>query len=336
MKNAQEVVATLLAGKKVTMINNNVATAFAPTNIALVKYWGKRNSELNLPLTSSISLSLASIGTLTQISVSDTAHDIFLLNDNLVDPTSEFSQKLTHYLSLFRPYFDAPLKIATTNHLPVAAGFASSASGFAALALALNQFLGFDLTATQLSILARLGSGSACRSLWNGFVKWEMGNQDEGMDSHGIPLAMTWPELRLGLLTVSSQEKPISSRKAMQCTVETSTLYSAWPKQVDNDLANMLAAIQDQDFLTLGTVAEQNALAMHATMLSSWPPILYWQGETLALVQKIWRLRNEGLPLYFTQDAGPNLKLLFLEKDSEVVQREFPGVGLVVPFAEAQ
>lgn len=309
------------------------AEAFSPTNIALVKYWGKRNTVLNLPMTSSFSVSLGDLGTQTKISLSETDQDAFILNDKIIPEHDAFSQKIIDYLTLIcsnhRPY----LKIETISHLPVAAGFASSASGFAALISALNQLGQWELTLTELSILARLGSGSACRSLWPGFVKWERGKREDGMDSHGVPYAQTWPQLRIGLLVISAHKKSVSSREAMQRTVETSSLYQAWPRQVEHDLEHIIDALHQKNFHALGTLAEHNALTMHATLLASWPPVFYWQTQTLLAAQKIWQLRQEGLPLYFTQDAGPNLKLLYLQQDSETVRSLFPDVQEITPFS---
>lgn len=307
--------------------------AFAPTNIALVKYWGKRNEILNLPMTSSLSLSLGATGTETQLSLSETEHDIFLLNGKEISSDSSFAKKIIDYLNLFCVDRRVHFIVKTKSHLPIAAGFASSASGFAALIMALNQLARWELTLTELSILARLGSGSACRSLWPGFVKWEMGTSDEGMDSHGVPYSAVWPELRIGLLVISRDQKFVSSRTAMKHTLETSQLYSSWPSQVASDLNAMFETIHQRDFKRLGEIAEHNALTMHATMLASWPPIFYWQPQTLALVQKIWQLREDGLPIYFTQDAGPNLKLLYLQQDAEKIRSFFPDVLEISPFS---
>jgi diphosphomevalonate decarboxylase len=217
-------------------------------------------------------------------------------------------------------------------NIAVAAGFASSASGFAALVLALNNLFAWHLTKRELSILARLGSGSAARSLWLGFVEWHRGVNMNGMDSYAEPLPDCWPGLCIGLLTISEAEKAISSREAMQRTVNTSVLYNSWPEKVAQDLKAIKQAINEQDFGLLGRAAEANALTMHATMLSSWPPICYFLSDTMAAMQHIWALRHQGLSLYFTQDAGPNLKLLFLERDTEDVRQFFPSIEVVPVF----
>jgi diphosphomevalonate decarboxylase len=295
-------------------------TAYAPTNIALIKYWGKRNQELNLPVTSSLSISLAKKGAKTTISISSLGQDIFVLNGNTVPSTSSFYQRLSRYLDLFRPnnlFFD--VNIIST--VPIAAGLASSACGFAAMALALDKFFSWQLSSEQLSILARLGSGSASRSLWPGFVEWHKGERDDGMDSYAEPLHEKWPELSVVLMMVSESEKSVSSREAMQRTIETSELYKAWPQKVEHDLKTLKQAIHEKDFDLLGKTAESNALAMHATMLSAWPPISYCLPETITAMHRIWQARAEGIPVYFTQDAGPNLKLLFLKNNKNLIEQ---------------
>lgn len=315
--------------------SQNSATAFAPVNIALCKYWGKRDTALNLPLTDSLSVALPNLGAHTQLTVIDAKQDSVALNGKALPADSDFVKKLIAFLELFRQGAPWRLAIDTHSDVSVAAGLASSASGFAALTLALQQLCGWSLSLPQLSILARLGSGSACRSLWSGFVHWQAGQKPDGSDSYGIPLPQSWPDLQLGLLIFHDQPKPISSRAAMQRTVETSTLYQSWPRQVSQDLSDIQTAIGQSDFEKLGIAAERNALAMHATMLAAWPPILYSNAATFAAMQTIWQLRAEGLPVYFTQDAGPHLKLLFLAADKERVQQVFNDLIIVAPFKNA-
>jgi diphosphomevalonate decarboxylase len=311
MITKQQMIQTLLP--KPALPVKEQATAFSPANIALIKYWGKRDNELNLPVTSSLSMSLAH-GTHTTVKVASA--DSCLLNGKECPPA--FAKRLFDYCNLFRNK-DTFFEIHTTNEIPTAAGFASSSSGFSALILALDDLFGWHADLKTLSILARLGSGSACRSLFSGFVEWHKGTRPDGLDSFAEPLNTSWPELQIEMLPISSSQKPIDSRSAMKITVETSPLYSSWPQTVANDLPRIKEAINSQNFHQLGQIAESNALAMHATMLASHPPILYFLPESIATMHHIWRLRNEGLPLYFTMDAGPNLKLLYLKKDSTLV-----------------
>ena len=149
------------------------------------------------------------------------------------------------------------------------------------------------------------------------------------MDSYSEPLPYTWPELKIGLITVSAKAKRVSSRDGMERTVATSPLYKKWPDQVKNDMAKMLDAIKAKDFGLLGTTAENNALTMHECMRAATPPLNYFEPETEAIISKVQELRKEGLPLYLTIDAGPNVKLLYLNKDEEKVKTEFPDMRVV-------
>lgn len=301
--------------------------AYAPVNIALCKYWGKRDEILNLPVTSSLSLSLPELGATTRVSFRG-ERDLLLLNGTEQPRDSAATRRVSKYLDLFRPDRDTFFLIESESNVPIAAGLASSASGFAALALALNDLFQWELGLRDLSILARLGSGSACRSVYTGFVLWHAGIRPDGMDSFAEPVDGEWPGLCMGLIMVSRREKAVSSRIAMKRTVETSALYKAWPEKVEADLKNLQRAIKEKDFDLLGRTAESNALAMHATMMDSQPPVLYWMPETVEEMKRIWHLRDKGLPLYFTMDAGPNIKILFMEKDAMQVKEHFPAMEI--------
>lgn len=328
-----DVVATILAERKSFLPKNVSSKAYASSNIALCKYWGKRDQELNLPITSSFSISLGNKGATTELSVHSGAYDIAYLNDKQIDWISPFGKRLLAFLDLFRVKQDLHFSIQIKTNIPVGAGLASSACGFASLTKALNFLFGWELKDHELSILARLGSGSASRSLWHGFVEWHAGIKEDGMDSYGEWIQDEWPELRIGLLILNEREKSISSRDAMQRTITTSALYGAWPQKVSRDLSALKQAINLKDFLLLGKTAESNAMTMHATMLSAWPTVCYFLPETISAMNKIWKLRHEGLTVFFTQDAGPNLKLIFLEKDAATVQSHFPDMEIVDPFA---
>jgi diphosphomevalonate decarboxylase len=298
--------------------------SFAPTNIALVKYWGKRDTRLNLPMTGSLSIALPKLGAWTQVSRCDDQQDRVSLNNQPAAQESAFYQRLVGFLDIVRPGPDYHYQVETHSNIPIAAGLASSACGFAALAKALNVHHNWQLSDRQLSILARQGSGSACRSLWNGFVQWHRGERDDGQDSYGEPLDINWPEVKVGLLMVSSAKKPISSGKAMQITTQTSRLYQDWPARVGEDLIKMKQALADKDFALLGQTAQDNAVAMHATMLDSRPPIEYSSAQTYALRQQVQQLCHQGLPVYFTQDAGPNVKVLFLPEAENQLKTLWP------------
>jgi diphosphomevalonate decarboxylase len=306
-------------------------SAFAPSNIALSKYWGKRDSELNLPINSSLSVSLGSLGTKTEIRMRD--EEVIFLNGQLQSADSSFAQRIAAFLDLFRPMFgNACFEIRTENNIPTAAGLASSASGFAALVMALDDLAGWGLDKKQLSMLARLGSGSASRSVYDGFVQWNAGDNPDGADSYAEPLPNVWQNFRIGVLEISKARKPIGSRDGMNRTVQTSELYKSWPAQANRDIETIRAAIIAQDFPILGKAAENNALAMHATMMSAWPPLIYLQPESIEMIHKVQRVRADGLEVYLTIDAGPNIKLLFLEEHAAAVAEAFPDLQVIKPF----
>jgi len=322
-------VENILAGVR-TNPKEHVA-AFASSNIALCKYWGKRDAALNLPVNSSLSISLGELGTRTEIKLSK--EDLVYLNDEVVAPDDSFAVRTLEFLDLFRPHFgNIRFEVRTGNNIPTAAGLASSASGFAALVLALDDLAGWGLDRKQLSMLARLGSGSASRSVYDGFVEWHAGSNPAGTDSFAEKIDNEWPEFRIGILEVSSAPKPVGSREGMNRTLETSELYKSWPQQAAADLETIRAAIETRDFQLLGKTAERNALAMHATMLAAWPPLLYFQPETVKQIHRVQRIRNEGLEVYLTIDAGPNIKLIFLEENEAAVADTFPGLQVIKPF----
>lgn len=333
MMKKRDAVKVLLKGREVKIAKDRGAGR-AWANIAVCKYWGKRNEELNLPVTSSLSVSLNGHGTETVVKPSAVQDEVFLSGQPMA-PNSSFAKGVSGFLDMFRPNDKTFYRVETKNSVATAAGLASSASGFAALARAVNDLHGWTLSPPELSILARLGSGSASRSIFDGFVEWHAGALADGMDSFAQPLDQEWPDLRIGLIKVSTQPKAVSSRTAMKRTRRTSALYEAWPVKVAHDMLTLKEAITLGEFDTFGQVAESNALAMHATMIGAWPPVLYWLPESVAVMHDIWSAREEGLRVYFTMDAGPNLKLLFLKEDEAAVKKFFPGVDVVIPFARA-
>ena len=327
----RDVVSRLLDGR----LNQPAATpaaAYAPANIALVKYWGKRNPQLNLPVTSSLSISLGPLGSHVELVVNDAPADRVTLNDKPLPADSSFVRRSTAYLDLFRPSPDIHFDMRARNTIPTAAGFASSASGFAALTKALDALFGWGLPTRDLSILARLGSGSAARSLEDGFVEWQAGEQSDGMDSFAVRLPQEWPGLRVGALVVSDAAKPVGSREGMQRSTETCGFYREWPARVAADLADIKTAINGRDIEALGRIAEENAMAMHALMWATRPPIVYALPETIAAMRMVWAARENGYRVWFTMDAGPNVKLLFPKEEEAAVKHFFPDVQMVAPF----
>lgn len=316
--------------------SQEVGYGSAPVNIALSKYWGKREPTLNLPTNSSVSISLPDLGTQTEIRLLTNQaapfNDKVSLNGKTLESEHPFAKRVSTFLNHFREAPNTMFEVTTTNSVPTAAGLASSASGYAALVLALNDLFNWKLSHKQLSLLARLGSGSASRSVFNGFAIWHEGTQDDGLDSFAEQIDIQWPEFCVGLLEIDVKQKPVSSTQGMQNTLETCALYQAWPKQANKDVETVLKAIKTKDFSLLGKTAEHNALTMHATMIATWPPIVYWQPESVQAMQTVWQLREQGVEVYFTMDAGPNLKLLFLETEKPAIKRAFKEIKIIEPF----
>lgn len=296
------------------------ATAIAHPNIALVKYWGKRDEALILPHQSSLSVTLAPLSVTTSVEFSagsEAAGDQVELNGKVAQG-SERARVVALVAEVRREAAQGagrplgPAKVVSHGNFPMAAGLASSAAGFAALALAARAAAGLPRELRAESRLARRGSGSACRSIQGGFCAWLRGERADGEDSCAEQLfpEAHWPELRLLVAVVSAEEKEVKSRDGMKNTVETSPYYPAWVRDAEAELGNARRLIADRDLNGLGALAERNAWRMHATALAADPPLCYLKPATLALIQALPHARKDGVPVYFTLDAGPNPVLL--------------------------
>ena len=279
--------------------------AFMPSNIALVKYWGKRRAELNLPLVSSLSYTLDGYGSNTKIYLDST--DGITLNNKTLDSKDDTFIKVMQFLDLFRAPGEK-YRIVTSNNIPTAAGVASSASGYAALTAAIVRLKGWDLPLRAQSMLSRLGSGSACRSFWPGLVLWHKGERVDGMDCYAEPYS-TRLSICMAVLIFDQRQKPWSSREAMYISLKTSPLSAAWPVEQQKHLDAVMRA--GTDFKALGIAVESDAILLHSVLALSQPPIVFDLQETEVWKKKVQGWRLDGLDVYFTQDAGPNLKLIF-------------------------
>lgn len=285
-------------------------TARANVNVALVKYWGKRDEALNLPATGSLSVTLDGLGVEAQVAFGGTGGDVFEIDG--APALGEEHRRLVDFVDLVRRESgrQAPVHVATRATVPRGAGLASSAAAFAALALAASRAAGWSLDARGLSVLARRGSGSAARSVFGGFVEWRRGTAPDGEDSFAEPLLPpeAW-DVRVVVALVSSAPKAVSSREGMR-RAASSPFYPAWVAGVEADLAGARAAIAARDLPALGRIAERSAMRMHAVGLGAEPPLLYWQAPTVDCIERVWRLRAEGVAAYVTIDAGPQVKVL--------------------------
>ncbi len=286
------------------------AVARANTNIALVKYWGKRDAALNLPAVGSLSLTLEGLSTRTTV-----VFDRALPHDTLVLNGAEADAKATGRVSKFLDIVRAGAgiveraRVESSNDFPTAAGLASSASAFAALAVAATHAAGLSLSDRELSILARRGSGSAARSIFGGFVEMHRGTRPDGEDSFAEPIATDW-DVRLVIAATTQGPKSTLSTDGMRHTAETSPYYDAWVKMSERDLSTAREAIAKRDLEALGEVTEASCLSMHASAMAARPAVVYFHGATIEGWRIIQELRRSGVPAWFTCDAGPHVKAL--------------------------
>ncbi|WP_057879809.1 diphosphomevalonate decarboxylase [Companilactobacillus kimchiensis] len=294
-------------------------TARAFTNIALIKYWGKKNQQLKLPYTNSLSLTLDRFYTDTKATIITADKDIIYLNNQLLD--DQQNKRISNYLDAVREFysFKDHFQINSINHVPTSAGFASSASGFAALAAAINETKQLDLNRRELSILARNGSGSASRSIYGGFVEWIAGHDNKS--SYAVPIDET-PDIDLTLLSVviNKHSKKISSTIGMESSVKSSPFYPNWVTLVTSEIEEIKQAIAIKDVQKIGEIAEHNAMSMHALTLSADPSFTYFEPETIQIIQLIQELRQKGIFAYATIDAGPNVKIICTKESLLKVQ----------------
>jgi diphosphomevalonate decarboxylase len=274
----------------------------SPVNIALIKYWGKKDEEKVLPYTTSLSLTLTDLYTET---ILEEGPFSFMLNGK---PASE--EELKRIKDVLVHFKDDHVSIISNNNFPTAAGLASSASGLAALTVGLNTFFDAQLSLQELAYLTRLGSGSACRSLVDDFGVWDT-------KGHVKQVANPFKDLMMIIVTISKEKKTISSRDAMKITVETSPIYQDWIDASFADLDAMYTAIESHDFKRVGEVMEMNSQRLHEVMKSSQPSIVYQTEDSIAVLKDVQQARKEGLEGYATMDAGSNVKILIQKKHLE-------------------
>ena len=306
------------------------SSARAHANIALVKYWGKSDPVLNVPAVGSISVTLEKLWSDTDVEFSPA-----LRHDSLVlDGKQDAAQlaRVSGCLDLLRERAGTQDRAAVVsrNNFPTGAGLASSASGFAALVCAAARALGLELSPTELSILARRGSGSAARSIFGGYVEMRAGAAADGSDSYAEAVlpAADWP-LTVVIAVTTREPKATGSTRGMQVTATTSPYYPAWIESSTVDLDAARQAICGRDFPRLAEVAEHSCLKLHALAMSSRPGLIYWNPATVACIDAVRKLQRDGMPVFFTIDAGPQLKALCLpDAADDVVDalRALPGV----------
>lgn len=278
-------------------------TAKAPVNIALIKYWGKLDEEKVVPFNSSLSISLDSLYTLTTISESD--NFMVTLNDRKLEGKEE--EKVFNFLKNFASTNQLKnVKVESINYVPTAAGLSSSSSAFASLAIASNVFFNKNYSLDELTQIARLGSGSACRSIYGGFVAWEK-------DGKVYEIKSKFTDLVLISVIIDERKKAISSRDAMKITANTSPLYKYFVSESNNDFLLMKDALIRGDIKLVGKLAMKSFLMMHGAMLSSNPPILYINDVSIKVIELVSKMQNDDIYAYPTMDAGCNVKIITKE-----------------------
>ena len=307
------------------------ATVRAHANIALAKYWGKADVARNLPAVPSLSLTLEGMRTTTEVTFSPE-----LLADELVlggasqqgKPLARASKLLSEVRGLASSALFA--RVRSHNDFPTASGLASSASGFAALALAATRALGLELPEARVSALARAASASAARSLFGGFV--ELGAGAESAVRVAGP--EHWPLVMLVAVT-SEAAKDTGSTDGMQHTASTSPYYASWVSDAPRLFAEVKAAVLGRDFARLAPAVEQSALAMHASMLAANPALIYFRPATLGVLETVRGLRKAGTAACFTIDAGPHVKVLVEPNSAQAVRRALAATDGVLRVLES-
>jgi diphosphomevalonate decarboxylase len=316
---------SLAAAERVASHGHASATAEARANIAFVKYWGRVDDRLNLPLNDSVSLTLDRLVTTTTVTLDPALRtDELELNGKAADEKAR--ARAERHLDRLRARAGRTehARIRSSNAFTTAGGLASSASGFAALTVAGASALGLSLSPTDMSRIARLGSGSASRSLFGGYVRWK-GGTDETSVAEPIAPAGHW-DLRDVIVIVDPHEKAVGSTDG-HSLARTSPFLEARLQTLPNTLKAVEAAIHDKDLRQLGPVVESEAISMHAVMMTSSPSLLYWAPDTVRVLQALRGWRDTGLEAWATLDAGPNPHILCEPRTVPVLERFLDALG---------
>ena len=306
------------------------ATAIAQPNIALIKYWGKRDVAQNLPAVGSISITLNELYTQMTVQLdaalaSDELHVNGEQNDTMLP---RISACLDQVVGLERSY----ASVESRSNFPIAAGLASSASAFAAVTVAAASAAGLSSSTTELARWAGRASGSAARSLYGGFA--ELVNVDDSIEVSSLCVAEDWP-LSVIVAITASGAKAVGSTAAMEYSRKTSPFYETWVRQQGGDLDTARAAINERDFPALAVISEHNCLKMHSVMWASRPPMMYWNAATVRCMETVRQLQGEGCAVFFTIDAGPQVKAVCLPAEAERVRAALADTSGVIDVMQS-
>jgi len=294
------------------------ANALAHPNIATIKYWGNRDEALRLPVNGSISFNLEGLFTRTSVSFqSSLPFDELIINGHEVAGAA--LERVSLILDLVRGMAGSKerAEIISENNFPSGAGIASSASAFAALALAASKAAGLNLSERELSRLARRGSGSAARSVPGGFVEWQMGTSDEDSFAYSIAPREYWA-LTDCIAIISAAHKKTGSTEG-HALAGTSPLQLARVEDAPRRIEICRHAILERDFDSFASIVELDSDMMHAVMMTSKPALHYWLPASMAVMQAVREWREAGVPACYTVDAGANVHVLCPEKEAEEI-----------------
>ena len=310
------------------MKNQAGSTAIAHPNIAFIKYWGNQDDVLRLPSNGSISMNLEGLTTTTKVQfISQLKEDSLTLNNKkLSGPALE---RVRAFLDLIRGTANKIIfaEVTSENNFPTGAGIASSASAFAALALAATKAIGLNLTEAELSRLARHGSGSACRSIPDGFVEWYCGDQDENSYAASIAPATSW-DLVDCIALVTANHKAVGST-AGHLLANSSPLQTARVQDAPRRLEICRSAILKKDFKQFAKIVELDSNLMHAVMMTSTPSLFYWEPQTLEVMRTVRNWREQGIPVCYTLDAGSNVHVICLSSVCEKIKHNLEQMSFI-------
>lgn len=311
--------------------NNMKVTAVAPSNIAFIKYWGKKDEYLRLPENGSISMNLSNLQTTTTVEFSSDIKKDTVVIDGMSNQKEQ--DRVIAHLDRIRAMakIKERARVISRNNFPTSTGLSSSASGFAALSLAGSRAAGLKLSEKELSILARMGSGSACRSIPDGFTEWLAGETSD--DSYAVSLFPPDYWNILDIVAVVSKSKKVISTSEGQKLSSTSPFFSNRLLRIKDKIADMKKLIREKDFEKFGEIVEAEALELHAIMLTSTPPLIYWLPQTVEVMRAVVQWRKEGLPVYFTVNTGQDVHLLIEEENKKLLLdklKEVKGVKNII------
>ncbi len=321
------------ASERITVVIGQ-ATAKASPNIAFIKYWGNRDDQLRLPANPSLSMNLGGLYAETVVSWLEAGGgDSFRLNGR--DERGAALERVSAHLDALRRRLgvDSPARVESSNNFPTGAGIASSAAAFAALTVAAVAAAGATLSERELTTLARLGSGSAARSVPTGFVEWHAADTHEGSYAESIAEPDAW-ELVDVIAVVSREHKPVGS-SAGHRSANTSDLQAARVAGAEARLETCKQAVLDRDFAAFAEVVEHDSNLMHAVMMTSRPPLFYWLPPTLTIMDSVRRWRAEGLQVCYTLDAGPNVHCICARSDAEEVSNRLHALSEILDVLHA-